>query len=64
VKPIPVDSEMPADKVEENKIVEEHKKLEHQFENREQVVMNRENQKVKSAMANRQKRVFRTQRHP
>ncbi len=49
----------------QHNIIEEHKIFEHQFENREDVVMNQENQRVKSAMANRQgtKRVFRTPRH-
>lgn len=56
---IPADNEMRADRTEEKK------KLGQQFENREEVVMHRENQKMKSAMANRQgmKRVFRTTRH-
>ena len=59
VQPIPVDKEMLPT------MEEEHKISEHQFENREDVIMNQENQRVKSAMANRQgtKRVFRTQRH-
>jgi hypothetical protein len=62
---IPVINEIPPERIEENKKIEELKKLEHQFEHREQVVMHQENQKVKSAMANREgrKRVFRTTRH-
>ncbi|HYV94332.1 MAG TPA: hypothetical protein VE978_21345 [Chitinophagales bacterium] len=55
--PVPVQNEMLPN------IIEEHKTFEHQFENRADVVMNKENQKVKSAMANRQKRIFHTQRH-
>lgn len=43
----------------------EHKKFEQEIHSREDVIMKQENQKMKSAMANRQgiKRVFRTQRH-
>jgi len=60
--------EMPPDTVNNEMqpdIVEKNKMLEHQFENRSEVIMNQENQRVKSAMANRQgtKRVFHTQRH-
>ncbi|MFI5134395.1 MAG: hypothetical protein ACHQD9_00950, partial [Chitinophagales bacterium] len=55
--PIPVNDETHAD------IIEEHKQSEYRFEHREDVVMNQENQRVKSAMSTRQKRVFRTQTH-
>ena len=55
----PISNVVQPDPVEKNKI------LENQFENRAEVIMNQENQRVKSAMANRQatRRVFHTQRH-
>lgn len=65
VHSIPEHHEITPDRIEENKKIEEHKRLEHQFEKKEQVIMHQENQKMKSAMANREgrKRVFRTTRH-
>ena len=60
VQPSPPNKEMLPD------ISTEHKILENEFENREQAIMNKENQKVKSAMANQKgiRGVFRTRRHP